>query len=112
MRQNQDLNVEIYWYCNLLLQFQLSLRLVPVTAGIVALLEVPLRTVSRRLLVPLNTDLPTVHACIKLVVAVCSKPGTLAPVSILLTQNAAVAQELQQSLVERLETDEPEDTGL
>ena len=59
-------------------------------------------------MIPLNTDQDIVHGCLKLLVAVCSKPGTLSPVSIILTQKSAVAEELMQSLVERLETDEPE----
>ena len=64
-----------------------------------------------RLLVPLNSDIDTVHCSVKLLVGVCSKPGTLSPVSVLLTQKAGVAEELMQSLVERLETDEPETLG-
>ncbi|XP_063674250.1 nuclear pore complex protein Nup205-like [Bolinopsis microptera] len=61
-----------------------------------------------KFMIPLNTDQDIVHGCLKLLVAVCSKPGTLSPVSIILTQKSAVAEELMQSLVERLETDEPE----
>ena len=60
---------------------------------------------------PLNTDTETVKGSVKLLSAVCSKPGTLNPVSTILTQQAAVSQELMQSFVEILETDEPEDTG-
>ena len=60
---------------------------------------------------PLNSDIDTVHCSVKLLVGVCSKPGTLSPVSVLLTQKAGVAEELMQSLVERLETDEPEAFG-
>ena len=63
------------------------------------------------MLAPLNTDVGIAHGCLKLIVAVCSKPGTLNPVSILLTQNSGIAEELMQSLVERLETDEPENAG-
>ena len=65
-----------------------------------------------RLLVPLNTDPTIAHGALKLIVAVCSKPGTLNPVSILLTQNSQVAEELMQSFVERLETDEPESASM
>ena len=64
-----------------------------------------------RLLTPSNPHIDIVHGCVKILSAVCSKPGTLSMVSTLITQKTVVSQELMQSLVERLETDDSESAG-